>query len=314
MIVDESAEGLLVHRRKNFSGKGFRTEPFQGGFADFIKYKSIQDALRVEDDPPRSSMFDDLCHYFKNHADLLRIDENPHSATVFLQKIIASHYMLLAEYNRALLSHLEWLLSRRETFAKLTLQWVEERWSDLQSFNRRCEEYHRDLKLIIRGNRIDRNIHNRSDWMDVSEDFLTLEEDFWDLKKKAEGLVSSYTGLASIVSSRHSLAEARGIRILTYLGMFFLPLSCVSGLFSMSEEYLPRAPKFWVYFAVALPLIVAVFGLAMLVGLVLESMGEDSFATWLTNLRGQALPHAFPVWVTTIWNQRSVSEQSTAVP
>jgi hypothetical protein len=195
MIVDEPAEEFLFGRKSTHVRSNLKTEPFQGGYNDFINYDSLEKATATSG-PPRSSMFDDLCYYHKKHADLVKTDDNPHSVAVFLKKIIASHYMLLAEYNHALLEHLEWLLSRREDFGNLGVKWVEERWSDLQSSNRRCESYHRRLRSIIRELRIERKWDDHADWTSVSEDFLVLEELFRDLKKKAEGLVSSFTGLA----------------------------------------------------------------------------------------------------------------------
>src|SRR5277367_140523 len=134
MIVDEPAEDFLFGRNPTHVRSNLKTEPFQGGYNDFINYDSLEKAAATSG-PPRSSMFDDLCYYHEKHADLVKTDDNPHSVAVFLKKIIASHYMLLAEYNHALLEHLEWLLSRREDFGNLGVKWVGEPWSDLQSSN-----------------------------------------------------------------------------------------------------------------------------------------------------------------------------------
>jgi hypothetical protein len=277
--VDEPTNIFLLGRRATYARIESETEPFQGGYNDFINYNSLEEAAATSG-PPRSSMFDDLCYYYEKHADLVKPDGNPHSVTMFLKKIIASHYMLLAEYNRALLEHLEWLLSRREDFGNLGVKWVEERWSDLQSANRRCESYHRHLRSIIRELRIERKRGDPPDWTSVSEDFLVLEERFRDLKKKAEGLVSSFTGLAGIVGNRQSLAEARSVRILTILGTTFLPLSFTSAFFSMQTQYLPGASQFRVYLSVAIPLLFVVSALPLFISLGYERTNDNSRSSW----------------------------------
>jgi hypothetical protein len=99
--------------------------------------------------------------------------------------------------------------------------------------------------------------------------FALSSELFRDLKKKAEGLVSSFTGLAGIVGNRQSLAEART------LGMIFLPLSFTSRIFSMQTAYVPGGSQFWIYIAVAIPLLFVVFALPRLIGLGYEPMNED---------------------------------------
>jgi len=264
--VDGPVHDVLVGDRNDYRQTFIETEPYQGGYPDFIKYNSLDEATATRG-PPRSSIFDDLCYYHTCHGNLVTVDGNPKSATLFLQKIVASHYMVLAEYNRGSLSSLEWLLSRRHTFSNLTIKWVEERWSDLQSFSRRCEDYRRDLRSILRELRMRDTPGNPSDWMDASQDFLVLEELLLELNKKAQGLVSSFTGLAGIVGNRQSLNEARAVRLLTILGMTFLPLSYASGLFSMTNNYLPGGSQFWVYFAVAIPLLCITFAVPALIGL-----------------------------------------------
>ena len=122
--------------------------PFQGGYADFIVYPDL-DSAKNTSGPSRKSLFDDLLYYFSHHSSCLTITTQPASCMMFFKKIMASHFMILSEYYRGVLSHLEWLLSRRETFANLNLDWVEERCSDLHSFNRRCEEYQNDISSVI---------------------------------------------------------------------------------------------------------------------------------------------------------------------
>jgi hypothetical protein len=52
--------------------------------------------------------------------------------------------------------------------------------------------------------------------------------------------------------------QAANITRLTYIALVFVPLSWVTGLFSMSEHYSPGQEQFWIYFATALPLLLVV--------------------------------------------------------
>jgi Mg2+ and Co2+ transporter CorA len=70
--------------------------------------------------------------------------------------------------------------------------------------------------------------------------------------------ITSFSGLSGIIGSRESLTEAGTIGRLTVLGMVFLPLSHVSSLFSMSDNYLPGAKSFGIYWAISLPMVLFV--------------------------------------------------------
>ena len=49
------------------------------------------------------------------------------------------------------------------------------------------------------------------------------------------------------------------MKVLTVLGLVFIPLAFTCGLLSMNDRYLPGTGLFWIYWAVALPLIILVF-------------------------------------------------------
>jgi hypothetical protein len=57
------------------------------------------------------------------------------------------------------------------------------------------------------------------------------------------------------------------VKILTLVALIFVPLSFTSGLFSMGDDYLPGRDQFWVFFAVAIPLIILIFAIAELIDL-----------------------------------------------
>lgn len=236
-------------------------QTWQGGYNDFIKYSTVQEAVDAET-PPRTSTFDDLCFYHTQHCKHLQLDSDPKSATSFAQKLVASEYMLLIEYNRFLLYHIGWKLSRQNSFEIFNSVWVEQTWSDLNSFHCRIQTHHQNIVMVTANLELKKS--TTKGWMNTTADFAHIEEQFLSLRQKGEILLDSFSGLAGMVGNRQSLDEARSVGLLTFLGIAFVPLSLVASLFSMSDEYRPGAEDFWVYFAVSIPFVALTFAMAFL--------------------------------------------------
>lgn len=104
----------------------------------------------------------------------------------------------------------------------------------------------------------------------------------------AQRIYNRLAGIAgnqrALREAKRSLKEAKGIKTLTLLGMVFIPLAFCTGLFSMNDQYLPGTASFWIYFAVSIPLIVAVFLFAFLINLGYDTEGEWNLATLLLTL------------------------------
>ena len=79
---------------------------------------------------------------------------------------------------------------------------------------------------------------------------------YQDLQGMFESLANSYTQVVALRETQASNVQASNVRWLTILGTLFLPVSAVAGVMSMGENYLPGKDRFWVFFAVVLPVIV----------------------------------------------------------
>ena len=268
------------------------SEPYQGGYLDFIKYANTQDACQSVG-PSRESMLEDICYYWTHHASCIDIQDDPSISTLFLQKIIASNYMVLIGYVKAMLSTLEWSLSRQnQDISEIKIAWAEQRWSDLQSWSRRCSEYCENVESTMDSLRIPLLEADASkDWISCEKDFHLISRKVIGLKKRSDALISSLTGLAGILGNRQtlkeasrSLHEAKSVKILTLLGMMFAPLFLTSGIFSMGEKFLPGAAYFWVFVAVAIPLVLIVFAVVFLINMGYGADGEWSSKQFHQNL------------------------------
>lgn len=117
---------------------------WQGGYNDFNKYSTVEEAVNAKS-PPRTSIFDDLCFYHTHHYEYLQLRSDPKSVTTFAQKVVASEYMLLIAYNRYLLYDIGRDQSRRDSLEIFETTWVEQMWSDLNSFHQRIQILHQNL-------------------------------------------------------------------------------------------------------------------------------------------------------------------------
>lgn len=242
--------------------------PLQGGYVDFIPH-DVQS--RMPFGPPRSSMMDDISFYLTHHAATFHFD-TPDAVKLMVMKIVASHYMQHVEFINGIVSHAQWTMSRHDSIASLSVSNVEAQWSDAQALGRRVNEYCEDLEWIMLQCRIplecpdtSRAVPAASSWQDATVDYQFLHMRYSSIRTRAESLNSSMAALVGMAGNQHSLSEAKRTRALTILGLMFIPLAYVSSLFSMADDYLPGQARFWLYFAVSLPLIFIVFALYALV-------------------------------------------------
>jgi hypothetical protein len=226
-----------------------KTKPFHGGYVDFMPTPNEIEAQTLPPHP-HGSMLADLCYYFEHHSERLEEAEwrDPATSSIFLQKIVAAHYLQLIDYIKAMLPSLE---------SRLTTAWVkeQEQWKNLQIISRRCGNYHDDVEdtLLSLGHPIEGiQFKRRPDWKDCSADFQYIYFRLNILKQRADTLMSSMTGLASIAGNRQNLEEAKRVKRLNLLALLFIPLAYTSALFSMQDDYAPGRGKFWHYWASAL--------------------------------------------------------------
>lgn len=92
----------------------------------------------------------------------------------------------------------------------------------------------------------------------LMEDYEEISSMIGAYTHRLETTVSVATSLIQAIHSRRSLTETENISRLTYLALCFIPLTFVLGLFSMNERVAPGGNHFWVYFAVSVPLSMAI--------------------------------------------------------
>lgn len=294
-----------VHRIiTDYSGKtGYDvgTAPYNSGYLDFMPLPS---QMESRSGPPRSSLLEDLLFYLQNYSHLLNLS-SPMSLRVFVEKIVASQYLKLAEYLQSNVEIVQWNLSRKQDLTNFEVSSAEEIWSDIQAWERRIGEYQDDLEGIMLQLRLPLESPDLSQtwsWKDSMADFQHLMIRFRRIGERTHALNSAVAALASLVGNRatfraaelslreyeRSGREAKSVKALTILGIVFLPLSFSASLFSMSDRYLPGRVMFWVYLAVSMPLL----GLVILIYSITELGYVDNGIQWslkpaIRKLRGK---------------------------
>lgn len=105
------------------------------------------------------------------------------------------------------------------------------------------------------------DIHSKS--MGLRHDYRYISQQIEDCGRSLELTVPVAAMMMQMADTQRSIAETVSVRYLTYIAMVFVPLNFVSSLLSMSNGFLPGQDSFWIYFAVALPLLFVVLSLSL---------------------------------------------------
>lgn len=238
-----------------------QTRLFQGGFQDFISGPSFADNIDVEVGPIRSSPLDSLVFYWGLEQPQ---GYNLNSPTLFSMsnyplRMIAAEWMTYLELMYHSIKQYEY--SPNNAVAAIgQIAILNADIYALQQWTRRCtataQKIHYTIDFL-------RHRMTKDDDMEYSalltKDYKHIASGIDTYTRRLDTLVSVATSLIQTIDSRRSLTETINISRLTYLALTFIPLTIVSGLFSMNDEIAPGGRLFGIYFAVSIPLCILVF-------------------------------------------------------
>ncbi|CAG9952005.1 unnamed protein product [Clonostachys rosea f. rosea IK726] len=232
----------------------YDAKPLHGGYEDFNSPPIFSFSLGVEKhlDCNRSMAGGILRHFMAP----------PVFSPVSPQILSISYYALRVSLSEWLLYTL--LISRYCKHYEYSLNDISTRLHDddiidLQRWRRRTKQSRQKLEILAHfieywGQGVDTQAGNM-----ILKDIQYIQKQLDDYSRSLEQMLTVATSMVQLLDSRRSILEAVSVRRLTYIALVFVPLSWVSSLFSMSDTYLPGHGRFWVYFAVALPLICLCF-------------------------------------------------------
>jgi Mg2+ and Co2+ transporter CorA len=94
---------------------------------------------------------------------------------------------------------------------------------------------------------------------EILEDFEIIKTRVEDCRQRIESLLPTVVGSFSLLEAQYASLSTRLSSWVAVLATVFVPLSISSGIFTLSGDYQPGYSKFWVYWAVASPMMVVVF-------------------------------------------------------
>jgi hypothetical protein len=236
---------------------------FQGGFEDFLSpptYSSIHQMTS----PGRLSLFDDLIYYWKKERPPVFNPASPTLASLsyYPLKIAAAEWVSYIHLLAYSVEHYERSIEDPPISAA-ELPKLEFYMRNLQSWRRRsmnsASKFH-SLASFVKFASTD--LPGPEIWAPLVRDCEHIAAEINSFGRRLEALTPVVTSFIMIVESRRSFLETTNVSRLTYLALVFVPLTFVSSLFSMAGDTAPGAKDFWVYFAVAIPVLALVFLIA----------------------------------------------------
>jgi hypothetical protein len=211
-------------------------------------------------------MLDDLIYYWRNetlpsgfsaHPSLLALSYYP-------LRVATSELMNVAKFLQHFIETYERALEQRGT--ELTI--LENDLRYIYTWRRRLTLYEENCQQAIGLCHLHGTLkpvdNFQTDWvMAIILDYEFLSQRFSSLGLRAERMIPVITSLVQIVESRQSFQETTNLSRLTNLALVFVPLSYTASLFSMGGNIGPGSSHFWVYFAVAVPLLLLTFSLTI---------------------------------------------------
>lgn len=138
---------------------------------------------------------------------------------------------------------------------------------ELQGWRRRILTTMEKIRQVIRYIHLPESSDSCfEDWAALCEDYEFIGTSIQEHSNRLESMIPVVTSFIQLIESRRALWETANVTRLTVLAIVFVPLSYVATVFSITEKFGPGGPKFWVYFAVAIPITLLVLLLARALG------------------------------------------------
>ena len=264
ILVDPPIGSSYLSRnrdKKEFTALTLQTRLFQHGFEDLLSNSSFSRNADAEHGPPRYSPLESFVFYWNIKQPKGFAVKNPtlFSLSYYPLKMIAAEWMTYLE----LMYHSIKLYEYFPGNVQLAMGQIDILIADisaLQQWTRRCMATAHKIRYVI--DFLKYRVTEKEDIESsalITEDYKHIGLSIDTYIRRLEGLVSIATSLIQAIDSRRSLTETASISRLTYLALSFIPLTFVSGLFSMNTSIAPGGRLFGLYFAVAVPLCILVF-------------------------------------------------------
>jgi hypothetical protein len=263
MIVDPPhGRDYYPYRHKNSIKHKIRlnVSPIPGTFEDFPDPPKFSESWSHLVGKNRGSLFEEIVNFWQ-HDYPHGFNMNEPSVQIlacYALRVVAAEWVKYVEVMRHCIK-----LYRHVEMGAPTLEIINYGLHSLQGWRLRSLNSQEKVESVLRKlraqNAVDSDSESRAIMGPIIEDYECILRNIQTAGTGLENMLPVVTSLVQIIDTRQSLAETANVTRLTILALTFIPLSYVASLFSMNEKNMPGSDHFWVYFAVAIPVTLAVF-------------------------------------------------------
>ena len=242
-----------------------RIQLFQGGFQDFLSEPSFSDNINHKSGPIRSSPLESFIYYWSFHQPPGFNVNCPtlFSLSYYALRIDVAEWMTYLDLMYHCIKQYEYppdaiILASTGHIEKLAADI-----HTLQQWGRRSIATAQKIRYAVEFLKY-RTIKNEDKKLSalIRQDYEQVAFNLDAYSRRLEVMVSVDTSLVQAIDCGRSLIETMNISRLTYLALIFIPLTFVSGLFSMNDQIAPGGKLFGLYFGISIPLCILVFLIA----------------------------------------------------
>ncbi|KAF2734294.1 hypothetical protein EJ04DRAFT_467026, partial [Polyplosphaeria fusca] len=250
---------LRTHGQSDSSSVTLKTELFQGGYEDFPS--SHREETAHGSRPQKQGLLDDLLFYWRQGPPDHFVIGNPSlvQLSYFALRIISAEWVNYETLMNITARDLEYTIPDVPD-PGVEMEKLNQNLKSLQSWQRRSKATQIKIKSAI--HLVKRENRDGEPWNSLLEDYQHLSENMLDYGERLARMLPMVASFVQIIDARRSLAETTNISRLTILALVFVPLTFVTGVFSMNPKFGPGGAHFWLYFAVALPMTIVMFCVA----------------------------------------------------
>lgn len=182
---------------------------------------------------------------------------------------VAAEWLSVCDYVKARLGQIEWELEKPGDF-RAAGDRVDASLKRLHVWRRVIPVY-RDMvsetlqqalpaatRLLSESDSLADPLPARGEFEDIAQDYRRIQDSLNEIQTRVDRLTAIVTSEISIEDSRRGLQENHNLARLTWMATTFIPLSFVTGLFSMQADLSELKHTYGWYFAAAIPLTILV--------------------------------------------------------
>ncbi|KAI1496088.1 hypothetical protein F5X99DRAFT_85808 [Biscogniauxia marginata] len=226
-------------------------------FRDLPAYSTFQDTIKTNT-PGTASLRENLLSLFQETLPGLGSDRGSVlSLACYPLQIVLTEWMLYAQLMSRYVKLYEYSFEAAHTFKKRSES------QDLLELHRWRRRSSQSLHKLRMARLFVEYWRSRAEarcetWDFLITDLRHIEGQIEQHARSLDTLNPILTSIVQLMDSHKSISEAADVKRLTYIAIVFIPLSFISGLFSMGENFLPGADGFWLYWVTSIPITVLV--------------------------------------------------------